>query len=311
MAEINIYDINRLAREDSREFIEEVEREYHSIIDSIADRISADERIRIVMIAGPSGSGKTTTANLLKDALISREEESLVVSLDDFYRNPDDPDYPKNPDGTNDFESVYALDIPLLTDTLVNIASARPFAVPKYDFKEGARSELLTYGAMPHGCVIIEGLHALSPAVLSHIPNGAAFKLFVSVSTNINKDGVRILSGRKIRFLRRMIRDSIYRNSSVERTLGMWRGVLSEEDKSLYPNRIYADMEFNTFHPYELCVMRPFAEAMIPPELADREEYIRTVLYAARCAVAIPIDEVPGDSLIREFIPGGKYESIY
>ena len=57
--------------------------------------------------------------------------------------------------------------------------------------------------------------------------------------------------------------------------------------------------------------MRPFVESLITEEIADRDGYARTVLDAIRQLV--PQDEsiVPEDSLIREFIPGGKYEDIY
>ena len=311
MAEMNAYDINESLRLDTVGYIEQAEKEYHALIYDLAEKIKSRPEVRIALIAGPSGSGKTTTANLLSDALVARGEESIVVSLDDFYREPTDPTYPRDKEGALDFESVYALDIPTLSKTLLNIANARPFTVPKYDFKQGKRVELREYPAMPGGCVVIEGLHALNPAVFEHLPPESDVKIFVSVSTNINKDGVRILSGRKIRFMRRMIRDSIYRNSDAEKTLSMWRSVLVGEDKYLYPNRKYADVSFNTFHPFELSVMRPFVEALISEELASREPYAHTVLSAARCIFPISPELVPETSLIREFIPGGKYEHLY
>ena len=108
-----------------------------------------------------------------------------------------------------------------------------------------------------------------------------------------------------------MIRDSIYRNADAARTLDMWRGVLVGEDKYLYPNRKYADVSFNTFHPFELSVMRPFAEALISEALAESDAYAYTVLSAIRCVQPISEELVPDTSLIREFIPGGKYEALY
>ena len=312
MPELSIIDINKQARKSPIEFIRQCEEEYHSLVDTVAKRITSDKNVRILLLAGPSGSGKTTTANMVCDRVRAYGEECIVVSLDDFYRSFDDPAYPKLPDGTNDCEAVEALDIPLLVETLGDIAQSREFFLPKYDFKISKRCEMKMHSAMPDGCVIIEGLHALNPLVFSSIPAERAFKLFISVSTNINDEfGNRILSGRKIRFIRRMVRDSLYRNASAERTLSMWKNVLAGEDKYLYPNRDYADMSFNTFHPFELSVTRRFVENLISEELVLREPYAKTVLLAAKKAEPIDISLVPETSLIREFIPGGKYESVY
>ena len=72
-----------------------------------------------------------------------------------------------------------------------------------------------------------------------------------------------------------------------------------------------ADIAFNTFHTFELGVMRHYVLDLIPECLADSSEYINTVLSAINKIV--PIDEslVPEDSLIREFIQGGIYEKLY
>ena len=311
MAEINVLDINALAERDAQGLILKSEEEYHSLVDSVACKICGDKNLRILLLAGPSGSGKTTTANLICDRIKSHGEGCIVVSLDDFYRSFDDADYPLLADGSRDCESPYALDLPLLKSTLLAIAESREFSLPRYDFKTSTRKEILTHAPMPEGCVIIEGLHALNPLVFSCIPPERALKLFISVSTNVNLSGERILSGRKIRFIRRMIRDSIYRNAPAERTLSMWKNVLQGEDEYLYPNRGYADVSFDTFHLFELSVTRPFVEKLISGDLAERDEYAKVVLSAVGHITPIDISLVPETSLIREFIPGGKYESLY
>ena len=311
MSEINLEDINRMAKESPLELVRVSEQRYHSLVSGLATRVKKDGQIRVILLAGPSGSGKTTTANLLSDALIGAGEECMVVSLDDFYRNCDDPQYPRLESGERDFETVEALDLPFLTKTLADIALSRPFLLPKYDFKSAKRTEVRKIPAMPHGCVIIEGLHALNPKVFADLPSERLLKIFISVSTNVNEGGVRIISGRKVRFLRRMIRDSLYRGADAERTLSLWKNVLAGEDKYLYPHRNNADVSFDTFHPFELSVMRPFAEKLISAELASKEEYAGKVLDAVTRVLPLQMDLVPDTSLIREFIPGGKYEALY
>ena len=311
MAEIRIEDINASAKENPVALINAAEESYHGAISSIAERIAESGRIKVVFLAGPSGAGKTTTANLLADYLKARVGECMVVSLDDFYRNADDPEYPRFENGERNFEAIEALDLPRLSKTLSDMASGNPFEVPKYDFKVGGRTMMREYPGIKDGCVIIEGLHALNPLVFSSIQSENALKIFISVSTNITKRGDRILSGRKIRFVRRMIRDSLYRGATAKRTLEFWDGVLHGEDKYLYPTRKYADVNINTFHPFELSVMRPLALELITEEFAASEPYANTVLNAIKCVEPIDIDLVPDDSLIREFIPGGKYEHLY
>ena len=108
-----------------------------------------------------------------------------------------------------------------------------------------------------------------------------------------------------MRFMRRMVRDSIHRNADAKRTLDLWENVLSGEDKYLYPNRDNADIQFDTFHLFEIGVMRPFVEGLISEELSSSEPYIKTVLNAAKSVPRIPSELVPESSLIREFIPIG------
>lgn len=311
MSDLNLEVLNERAQNAPSELISGAEKSYYNIISEIAERILCDSEIRIVLLAGPSGSGKTTSANLISDALKSRGRESMVISLDDFYRNSDDESYPRLDSGERDFESLDALNIPELQNMLMNVSEGDAFLIPKYDFKIGRRSGVTRHVPMQDGVVIIEGLHALNPRVFSLLPKKRVFKIFISVSTNINDAGERILSGRKIRFVRRMVRDSIYRNADASHTLSMWKNVLRGEDIYLYPHRDNADISFNTFHEFELGVMRKFVLNLISEELAEEDVYAKTVRNALSFVYPIDISLVPESSLIREFIPGGIYENLY
>ncbi len=311
MAQIDISEINLVAKADPRRLVKAAEEKYKNFTLEVATRVARNDKVRIVLLAGPSGSGKTTTANLLADNIRKLGLQSFVLSLDNFYRNATDPSYPRLESGERDYESVDALDIDELEETLINIAEGREFSVPRYDFKKGARDSISHYPKISHGCVIIEGLHALNPRICEHLPKEKIFRIFISVSTNITYNGEQIISGRKIRFLRRTIRDSIYRGASAERTLKMWESVLLGEDKYLYPYREYADLQFDTFHAFELGVMMPYAKRLISPGLAERSDYAKTVLSAISLAEPVEEDLVPQDSLIREFITGGIYEEFY
>lgn len=311
MPDVSILDLNRSVKNTPKEFIEIAEREYHDRIDRLAKRITCDDRIRLVFISGPSSSGKTTTANLLSDRVKSFGRECMVVSLDDFYLDLSEENYPRHPDGTKDLESVKALDLEFLAKTLSDIANGREFYVPKYEFEYSSRIAINSYQPLPRGVVIIEGLHALNPLVFSAVEKEATLKVFISVSTNITLNGERIISGRKLRFVRRMVRDSLYRATPPELTLQRWGSVINGENEYLYPTRVYADVDFNTFHAYELSLMKPFVEALVTEAFAESSPLVRVVLEASKKAEPLDISLVPESSLMKEFVPGGIYESLY
>ena len=310
MAELSLRELNELTK-DPQKLIKESEIEYHSKVASVAEGVVENDNIKLILLAGPSGSGKTTTANLIADAIKARGEAAMVVSLDDFYLDSLDPGYPRLQNGEKDYECPEALDLGLLSESLKKITLGEPFVIPKYDFKVGARVDMRSFSGIGHGCVIIEGLHALNPKISSSLDKDRIFKLFVSVSTNISDENRRILSGRKTRFIRRLVRDSIYRGATAERTLAMWKMVLAAEDIYLYPYKETADTAFNTFHPFELSVMKGFALDLISKNLASSDPYAKTVLEALEKISEIDSSLVPKNSLIREFIPGGIYESLY
>ncbi len=311
MAEITVKELNAPVIEDVEALIASAEEKYKERIEDVADYVINGPDLRIVLLAGPSGSGKTTTANLIADRVRARGEDAMVVSLDDFYRDSTDPEYPKCENGERDYECPDALHLTEVRDTLLAVCGGESFLLPKYDFKTGSRVSLIRHEPMRDGCVIVEGLHALNPVIGEGLPEDRVIKLFVSVSTNINDGGERILSGRKLRFVRRMVRDSIYRGADAERTLLMWEKVLAAEDVYLYPYKETADLAFDTFHAFEPGVMRPFAEGLISEELAKRSDYVNTVISGLRKAEPIRAELIPDNSLIREFIPGGIYEKLY
>ncbi|MBE6538643.1 MAG: nucleoside kinase [Ruminococcaceae bacterium] len=312
MAEIELKEINLRVRNDLCSFIDMAEREY---ADRLSETVDFLERngARIVLLAGPSSSGKTTTANILKDLLEMRGHSTAVVSMDNFYRDKNDPLYPRDERGELDFESVDALHIDKIHSVIESLLTRGEAKMPRYVFGKGAPVDgAITLSLPSSGFVIMEGIHALNPKITDGLDREQIIKIFISVSTNINEDGKRILSGRKIRFIRRMTRDSLYRGTDALKTLARWGSVLEGEDKYLYPFKGTADICIDTFHKYELGVMRPFAEKAIREAGAELDGgFIEIIKNALSKFDVVDINNVPETSLIREFIPGGKYESIY
>lgn len=303
MADIDISWLVSRAADDATDFVRFSEAAYHDKISEIAKRVLQDKKIKVILVAGPSASGKTTTAKLLCEYIRGGGRACDIISLDDFYRESHDPFYPKLPSGELDRESVDALDLEKITKTLSDVSSGGCFSVPIYDFKSASCVGSREYSPICDGCLIIEGLHALNPKIFSALPAKAQLKVFISVSTNICDGQRRIISGKKMRFARRMVRDAVWRGSNPERTFDMWQSVLRGEELYLYPCRKFADITFDTFHPYEPFIMRKFVLRYLHEQFADRQPYIREVLYAFKNFFDIPASLVPKDSLLCEFVP--------
>lgn len=311
MAEILLNDINEKMLHNPVESIEKAELAYLTEISDAAKTIINEKR-HVVLIAGPSGSGKTTTANILSDILIAENHPTAIVSLDNFYREKSDPLYPKDENGELDYECVDALNVGMIHDCIEALLRGEVFNIPRYVFGSGISHKGSPIALPENGFIIIEGIHALNPSLTKGIDPKKMMKIFISVSTNIEHMGERLLSGRKVRFIRRLTRDSIYRGTDAKQTLERWQRVLNGEDIYLYPYKSLADIKLDTFHEFELSVMKPFAMKAIESAGDTLQgEYIEKIKYALDKIQEIPLSFVPITSLIREFIPGGKYEEIY
>ena len=303
MPNLRLQDILQSIQADPAACIRQAEEAYRTKLRAVTDTLLADKK-RVVMLAGPSGSGKTTTAAMLAEMLTSAGHPTAVVSLDDFYRNPEEAGYPRNAAGELDFEAVDALAVGEIHDCVDAILSGREYLLPRFDFLRGRRAEARVPLYVPEdGTVIIEGLHALNPRLTAGIDSARLFRLFISVSTNVlNEAGERILSGRRVRFLRRLSRDFLHRNADAARTYELWDDVVAGEEKYLYPYRGTADCELDTFHVYEVGVLRGFDEPLLSAPGAPQTAYIDKIRAGIAHFPVLDGSLVPHTSLLREFI---------
>lgn len=302
--------INDFALNSPRELIARAERHYDRELSEIAKRISEDDDIKIVALAGPSASGKTTTAHILREKLKELDEETEIISLDDFYLPIDS--LPLLEDGTRDIESVNALDIPLINKCFNEIIRTGKTVLPKFKFSTKERiinaREIDLSG---RGIAIVEGLHALNPLITDLVPSKNIFKAYISVNRGIvNEDGSRLLSSRQLRLARRVLRDRTFRGTPVNETLSLWQGVVEGEEKYLYCFKETADVQIKTLHIYEPCLYRNEILSLKDEisEDAPLKDYFLKTAAALERFVPIDISLVPPDSLITEFVGNGKYK---
>ncbi len=283
--------------------IAEAELRYKNIVESIADKINGDSSKKIVMLAGPSGSGKTTTANKIKEKLISYGHKAYAVSLDDFYKNIGEG--PKNEDGSYDFESVESLDLELLHKCLEELIEKSESELPVFDFMTGRRKKEKNKIVLEKDDVIIvEGLHALNPVITDTLPAENLYKIYISVSSRIYDGEEIVLNKRNLRFIRRMVRDFQFRNSPVEHTYFLWPKVMKGEDEFLFPFKNNADIFVNSIHIYEPCVFKNEAIKLLSTveNTSVNYEDAQKLISALNRFPEIEKDFVPQDSLLREFL---------
>ena len=157
--------------------------------------------------------------------------------------------------------------------------------------------------------MIVEGIHGLNEKMTAAIPRKNKFKIYISALTALNIDDYNRISTADTRLIRRIMRDSSFRGHSPVSTLKMWPSVRNGEEKYIFPYQEDADVMFNSSLIYEAAVIKPFLE----PELAKVErseaEYAEARRLSEFLGYFLPIDinEVPINSILREFLGGGCF----
>ena len=289
--------------------IQLAEANYNSQLAKIADIIyNKRNKIKIILLAGPSSSGKTTTARKLEVYLKARGFKTHSISTDDYFLNR--VDTPKKPNGDYDFESLRAVDTDLFNKHLLKLLAGEKVLMPEYNFVLGEREyKGRTLQLSSDDIVIIEGIHALNPELTMAIANDNKFKIYISPLTQLNIDNHNRIHTSDTRRLRRIIRDNKYRGWNAADTLRNWKNILEGEEEYVFPYQNEADMIINSALIYELGVLKTYAEPLLFSVDEDDDVYpeaIRLINFL-RNFLPIPSDDVPKESVLREFIGGSCF----
>ncbi len=275
----------------------------------IAQEIAARKDVRMVLIAGPSSSGKTTTCKRLSIQLLANGLRPVGISLDDYFVDRDKT--PLGPDGDYDFESVHALNIPLLNEQMNTLFAGGEVELPRYNFTEG-RSEKSGRRLRLSGneVLVVEGIHALNPELTARIPAAQKFRVYASALTTLLLDDHNYIPTSDNRLLRRIIRDNKYRGVSARDTIRRWPSVRAGEGKWIFPYQENADAMFNTAMLFELAAIKQQAEPLLELVPENCEEYSEAyrLLKFLKYIKPIPYRQVPSTSLLREFLGGSSFK---
>lgn len=277
------------------------EQNLSDIARKVAGRL---DESRLIMIAGPSSSGKTTSSRRLTIQLLALGISPFPLELDNYFLDRDKT--PLGEDGKPDFESIDALDLPLLWEQLPRLIRGEEVQLPRYNFKSG-RSETGHVIQLTRGQpIILEGIHGMDPRLIPDSLRGETFRIYVSALTQLNLDRHNRVSTTDTRLIRRIVRDARERGYNAAQTIANWEGVRRGEKRHIFPFQEHADVMFNSALAYEMAALKPFAEPLLRQVQHGTPEYIEAKRLLAFLEWFLPLDMnlVPDNSLLREFLGG-------
>ena len=281
------------------------ERKYADIADQIYARRGS---VKIVFIAGPSSSGKTSTSKRLALQCRILGLNPKVIELDNYF--VDREFTPRDENGEYDFECLAAMDLALLGQQLNDLLDGKEVEIPRFDFVEGRKHfEGNMMQLHEKDILIMEGIHALNPAMIPSVDPSKVFRVYASALTSLSIDENNNISTSDNRMLRRMIRDNRTRGVTPESTIMRWQSVRRGENRNIFPFQENADAVFNSAHIFELPVLKYYAEPLLrriaptSPAYVEARRMLKFLGYIVAMSPA-EIAAIPPTSILREFIDG-------
>ena len=276
-------------------------------IGKIAENIASQQK-KIVMIAGPSSSGKTTFSHRLSIELMVQGLKPHPIAADDYFKDREHT--PRDENGEYDFECLEAIDVEQFNKDMTDLLAGKEVKMPSFNFKTGKREykgKTLKLGE--DDILVIEGIHGLNDKFSESLPAESKFKIYISALTQLNVDDHNRIHTTDLRLLRRMVRDARTRGSNAEDTLARWASVRRGEEKNIFPFQEGADEMFDSSLIYELAVLKQYAEPLLfgiptdSPYYSEANRLLKFLDYF----LTMPSDNVPKNSLVKEFIGGNCF----
>lgn len=280
----------------------------NELLDLARQIAEQSSRVKVVLIAGPSSSGKTTTSRKLSMFLNTFGLNPKPISLDDYFLPREET--PKLPNGDYDFESLRSIDIDLFNNQLKKLLNNEEVIIPTFNFKTGIPEFNKSLKLNDNDIIIIEGLHCLNEELTKSIPKENKYKVYVSPLTDLNVDNYNMVSTSDNRLLRRMVRDNRTRGYSAEYTIKTWSRVRDGEEKYVFPYQEEADFVVNSALIYEIGALRQYAEPLLYNIDINSPYYeeARRLLRFLNMFLVVPTENIPKESILREFIGGSYFE---
>ena len=305
-----LYKLNKIIEIDRiKEYILLDEALHEKKIAKIADEIIKNNNIKLITIAGPSSSGKTTFSKRLELQLKINGLKPVTISVDNYFVEREET--PLDENGKYDFECIEAIDTKLLNEDIIKLLNGEEIQAPTFNFHTG-RKEYRgnTMKLAKDEVLVMEGIHCLNDNLTYLIPKEQKYKIYISALTVLNIDYYNRISTTDTRLIRRIVRDNQFRGYSAEHTLEMWESVKKGELKNIFKFQEQADIMFNSSLIYELAVLKKYAIPLLNQISSKSPTYseAKRILSLLKYFKDIPDDNIPSQSLLREFIGNSIFE---
>ena len=303
-------DLNdRITKEGIRNILLVQEALQEAKISNIARKICETGNKKFVMIAGPSSSGKTTFSHRLSIQLTAHGMKPHPIAVDNYFVNREHT--PLDKYGEKDYECLEAIDVEQFNQDMLALLRGDKVELPVYNFKTGQREyrgDFLQLGK--EDVLVIEGIHCLNDKLSYALPVENKFKIYISALTPLNVDEHNRIPTTDGRLIRRIVRDARTRGISAKDTIARWPSVRRGEEANIFPFQEQADVMFNSALVYELACLKLYAEPLLFGIDKKEPEYIeaKRLLKFFDYFVAVPSEDVPHNSILREFVGGSCFD---
>ncbi|MCH1983911.1 nucleoside kinase [Ruminococcus sp. OA3] len=277
-------------------------------ISAIAEKISSRRDVKFIMIAGPSSSGKTTFSQRLSIQLAAHGMNPHTIAVDNYFKNREET--PLDEFGKKNYECLEAVDVDGFNRDMSALLKGNTVEIPRFNFVDGRREYKGDYMQLgPDDVLVIEGIHGLNDELSYALPKMNKFKIYISALTQLNVDEHNRIPTTDGRLLRRIVRDNRTRGTSAQETIAMWSSVRRGEEQYIFPFQEEADIIYNSALIYELAVLKLYAEPLlfqIQPGCLEYYEAVRLLKFLDYF-VGVPGEDIPRNSILREFIGGSCF----
>ncbi len=303
-------DLNdRITREGIRSILLVQEALQEAKISKIAGDIAESGNKKFIMIAGPSSSGKTTFSHRLSVQLMAHGMKPHPIAVDNYFKNREDT--PLDEFGEKNYECLEALDVEQFNKDMLALLRGERVEMPVFNFKTGSREykgDYLELGS--EDVLVIEGIHGLNEKLSHALPSENKYKIYISALTQLNIDEHNRIPTTDGRLIRRIVRDARTRGTTAKETIARWPSVRRGEEANIFPYQEQADVMFNSALVYELACLKLYAEPLLFGIAKGEPEYLeaKRLLKFLDYFVAVPSEEIPKNSLLREFVGGSCFD---